>query len=396
MVKKYPTAVEQQDNFGWTPVHCAAHFGLQDVINLFLTYRKSSAYKKDKEGMSAFHLASKKRQVGIMEELITFCPDICESSTSNGQTALHVAVTRRQKKAVDCLLKEQAGSNVGVLNKKDTDGNTPLHLAAILEDYEILSMLLNDKRLEGNAVNKDGLTAMNIILSCKELQEPQKSDIVAKLRSVGGFPSLKEQLPERTAKMPDIIETTEKPRPQSEDDNKEDKLPNKKRKKFWVIPESLYVLGNPKNIQRPSEVDLRLATLIATITFAAAFQVPGRYESDGPYMGLPILRHKFLFKAFTILDSLALGFSTSSIFLHFLAVVGPNKTDCVNYALIIAHVTTYCSMIAMVTTFISAASLVWGNSGGVTAAVCAFFAAYVSGFLYIVLAKWVDKVSETK
>lgn len=172
MVKKYPTAVEQQDYFGWTPVHYAAHFGLQDVIKLFLRDRKSLTYKKDEEGMSAFHLASKKGQDGIMEVLIELCPDIFESSTSNGQTALHVAVTSRQKKAVDCLLKERAV--LGVLNKQDTDGNTPLHLAAILEDYEILSTLLNDKRLEGNAVNKDGLTAMDIILSCKELQEPQK------------------------------------------------------------------------------------------------------------------------------------------------------------------------------------------------------------------------------
>lgn len=224
-----------------------------------------------------------------------------------------------------------------------------------------------------------------------------QSEIVAKLKSVGGFPSLKEQLPERTAKMPDIIETTEKPRPQSEDDNKEDKLPNEKRKKFRVILESLYVLGNPKNIQKPAEVDLLLATLIATITFAAAFQVPGGYESDGPYMGLPILRHKSDFKVFIILDSLALGFSTSSIFLHFVAVVRPNKTDNVNCALIIAHLTTYCSITLMGLTFITASSLVWGNSGGVTAAVCAFFGAnIVSGFLYTVLAKWVDKVTETK
>lgn len=62
----------------------------------------------------------------------------------------------------------------GVLNKQDKDGNTPFHLVAISKHYNILIMLLNDQRLDGNAVNKDGLTAMDIILSLKELEESQK------------------------------------------------------------------------------------------------------------------------------------------------------------------------------------------------------------------------------
>lgn len=61
-----------------------------------------------------------------------------------------------------------------ILNKQDKDGNTPFHLVAISIHYNILIMLLNNQRLDGNAVNKDGLTAMDIILSLNELEESQK------------------------------------------------------------------------------------------------------------------------------------------------------------------------------------------------------------------------------
>lgn len=54
--------------------------------------------------MSAFHLATKRLQVGIMENLSILCPDIGELMTSNGQTALYVAARSGKKHAVDYLL----------------------------------------------------------------------------------------------------------------------------------------------------------------------------------------------------------------------------------------------------------------------------------------------------
>lgn len=62
----------------------------------------------------------------------------------------------------------------GVLNKQDKDGNKPLHLAAISKDFKILNVILIDETMDRNAVMKDGLTAMDIILSCKELGESPK------------------------------------------------------------------------------------------------------------------------------------------------------------------------------------------------------------------------------
>ncbi|PON65425.1 Transmembrane protein [Parasponia andersonii] len=83
----------------------AAHFGLEEVIDLFLKSEKSPAYKIDEEGMYAFHIATQNGDIKIMEKLSTVCPDVFELLISNGQTALHVAVRSRKKDVIEFLLK---------------------------------------------------------------------------------------------------------------------------------------------------------------------------------------------------------------------------------------------------------------------------------------------------
>ncbi|MFQ6621361.1 hypothetical protein Gotur_001874 [Gossypium turneri] len=51
-------------------------------------------------------------------------------------------------------------------------------------------------------------------------------------------------------------------------------------------------------------------TLLATFTFTAAFNIPGRFKNDEPNAGMAVLISKAAFKAFVISDSVAM---TSSI-----------------------------------------------------------------------------------
>ena len=61
-----------------------------------------------------------------------------------------------------------------------------------------------------------------------------------------------------------------------------------------------------------------VAILIATITFAAAFTLPGGYSTDSGNEGLPIMSRKFAFKAFLISDALAM---CSSLAVAFICVI---------------------------------------------------------------------------
>ncbi|ONK74864.1 uncharacterized protein A4U43_C03F10910 [Asparagus officinalis] len=68
-----------------------------------------------------------------------------------------------------------------------------------------------------------------------------------------------------------------------------------------------------------------VAVLIATVTFAAAFTLPGGYENDGPDRGMAILGKKTTFKAFLISDALAMV--SSIIVTCFLIYTGSSDHD---------------------------------------------------------------------
>ena len=62
-----------------------------------------------------------------------------------------------------------------------------------------------------------------------------------------------------------------------------------------------------------------VAILLATITFAAAFTLPGGYSSDAGSQGLPIMVRKVAFQAFLISDTLAMCSSLAVSFVCILA-----------------------------------------------------------------------------
>lgn len=62
-----------------------------------------------------------------------------------------------------------------------------------------------------------------------------------------------------------------------------------------------------------------VAILIATITFAAAFTLPGGYGNDPGNEGIPIMARKFAFQAFLMSDTLAMCSSLAVAFICILA-----------------------------------------------------------------------------
>ncbi|CAL9030922.1 unnamed protein product, partial [Prunus brigantina] len=49
-----------------------------------------------------------------------------------------------------------------------------------------------------------------------------------------------------------------------------------------------------------------VATLFATVTFAAAFTMPGGYNNSGPNEGMATLLTKYMFQAFVIFNTIAM------------------------------------------------------------------------------------------
>nr|TKS04303.1 hypothetical protein D5086_0000145040 [Populus alba] len=104
-----------------------------------------------------------------------------------GENALHVAVKNNQYKALETLIQLASQIQVGdeLVNAKDEDGNTVLHLACAAKNSKIVKLLVSDRaNVEVNAVNSEGLTALDISVTSmagsKELEEIQEV-----LRSAG-------------------------------------------------------------------------------------------------------------------------------------------------------------------------------------------------------------------
>lgn len=160
-MKKFPNILIEPDIYGWLPLHYAAYLGSKELVELILNHKPYMAYKKDKKGVPALHLAAQEGRSAVLKTFAKLCPDSCELSDSNDRTALHVAVANRQAYAVRKMLELVSFRNL--VNQKDIHGNTPLHVAAIVGDYVIVMMLAANGSVDKKIMNKDGFTTNDII-----------------------------------------------------------------------------------------------------------------------------------------------------------------------------------------------------------------------------------------
>ena len=76
---------------------------------------------------------------------------------TNGDTAMHIAVRRKQMQLIEFLLKHDADVNIQTLNT----GNTPLHEAALRENVYIITMLIHYGS-DPKTLNKNGKSAKSL------------------------------------------------------------------------------------------------------------------------------------------------------------------------------------------------------------------------------------------
>uniref|UniRef100_A0A7N2L6Z6 PGG domain-containing protein n=2 Tax=Quercus lobata TaxID=97700 RepID=A0A7N2L6Z6_QUELO len=296
MLEKFPHAILETDDSGRIPLHYAAHIGNVDVVELFLQKNDSVAYKTDKEGMSALHSSAKKGNGGVMRAIIKRCPYACELLDKKSRTALHLAVESGSIIAVNILLKELAFGDL--INEKDKDGNTAFHLATINRHYTILAMLAHDRRVDKLAMNEEGMMTADIVQLDNQLLRLEKVLImrICNLKQVDGVQTSKE---ERIIKIEGA----------SDDQN---------------ISKGKEAEGASDD-QDISKFSLTSITIITTVTFAAALQVPGGYNGQ---TGTAILQKNIFFKIFLAFDSISFIASAAVMMIHFMnsmSKTSPNK-----------------------------------------------------------------------
>jgi ankyrin repeat protein len=144
------------DASGSTPLHFAASVGMMKKA-------------VDCNGMCPIHIAA---SVGAMEAVHALVGEEDDSHAAlrdndMGRTFLHVAVENKKTNVVELVCGKPSPAFRNILNMKDKDGNTALHLAVQNRDESSFSHLVGNRYVELNHVNKDGYTPLDLASKIK-------------------------------------------------------------------------------------------------------------------------------------------------------------------------------------------------------------------------------------
>ncbi|CAD6338121.1 unnamed protein product [Miscanthus lutarioriparius] len=206
------------------------------------------------------------------------CPDATNLRDGKGRTFLHVAAEKGCHRVVRYANREmpQRLSSM-ILNAQDNNGDTALHGAVRDGNLAVFNTLLRNPRVRLDMTNKDGMTPLD--LSWSMTPSAILDYVFVRAPHGGGRPEL-----------------------------------------FWE--QHITKVDEDKESQKhtdATQVMSIVAVLIATVTFASAFTLPGGYRSVGDsssnnHAGTPVLAGSYFFDAFILADTLAFACSTLATF----------------------------------------------------------------------------------
>ncbi|KAM7462927.1 hypothetical protein LguiA_031048 [Lonicera macranthoides] len=328
--------VKEEDSNGQTPLHFVAHLGYADLVSSLLLSDKSVAYIKDYESNTAIHIAANRGHVSVLKEIMSQCPDSWNMEGCNNQNILHMAVKHQQKNVIEYILKECPIIDA-LINQIDYDGNTPLHLLSI-SNYSLPQLILHPMADKGVS-NYDKMTPLDLVTNNVDMPMATKNEIVEELKNAGATVGLPYQ---RNVKKDGIF-----------GEEKEENF-EEERKKIW----------------EEAQTHVIVATLIATITFAAGFTMPGGFiQSGSSHQGMAVLTKSTAFQAFIISDTIALVLSTSAIFMYFFAS-RYSDTERIMGLVSAAFILNVFALLAMMVAFVTGIYAVLSNSLALAIATC--------------------------
>ncbi|KAL0330667.1 UNVERIFIED_CONTAM: hypothetical protein Sangu_1612200 [Sesamum angustifolium] len=148
---------------GSSALHLASAKGHVNIVKELVSADSSMCFKLDGDGRSPLHLAAIKGRTVVLEELLRAEPEAAAVLTGGGESCLHLCVKYNRLEAMKvflhCLQRDDR-----FVDWKDQDGNTVLHLAVAKKQIEIVRYVRENTRIETDARNANGLTALDLLL----------------------------------------------------------------------------------------------------------------------------------------------------------------------------------------------------------------------------------------
>ncbi|KAJ4794762.1 ankyrin repeat family protein [Rhynchospora pubera] len=283
IVETRPQLAREENKSGNTPVLLAVLWNKLDVIRELLEHDRSLGYLIHTKDLYPLLVSAAYRgNVIVAQEILNYCPD-APYCKPDGWTILHEAVSVLNEEFVEFILNTPQLHKL--INMRDKYGDTALHIAVRKCDPNIVRALLAHKAIDLTVLNNGGNTAEWPLAETTERAKTLNwNEVLMMMKKASPtaltFISSQAAKKEITAKSIEEI---------------------KSLTQTYTSNTSL------------------IAILIATITFAAAFTLPGGYSNDLGSEGLPIMAKKIAFKVFLISDTLAMCSSLAVAFICILA-----------------------------------------------------------------------------
>lgn len=305
LLEAFPQLSVTFDQSNSTALHTAAAQGHIEVVNFLLEINSNLATIPKNNGKTALHSSARNGHVAAVKALLSKEEGILNWRDKKGQTALHMAVKGQSVDVVNELIQ----SDPALATIIDGKGNTALHIATRKGRVEIVQALVKDKQMKWDAINKSGETALDTA------EKARNSEIAAILKEHGILTAknMKLELPTRSAK--ELKQTVSDIKHDVHNQLEHTFQTQKRVKNIAKRLNKMHSEGLNNAINSTTVV----AVLIATVAFAAIFNLPGQYTDNpkdvppGYSLGEGRIAPQPAFAIFFIFDSLALFISLAVV-----------------------------------------------------------------------------------
>ncbi|KAK3430626.1 hypothetical protein EUGRSUZ_E02498 [Eucalyptus grandis] len=289
IIDQLPKLLHVRDEDGATPLHSAALVGNDEAVKLLLEKCHYLALQTDKNGSYPIHIACQNGHVHTIRELVKKWPDLAEMKNKKDQNVLHVAAEGGKIKAVEYILENPVIEKL--VNSKDVDGNTALHLTSMHNHCPVLLSLAKIRNLNLKLRNNDNLTALDVAMEPESLSQNDPAVVQFWLQALF---SLRGRA---------ILAAFGVPQSKGRDVRSAKKQGSEASKS-----------SRAKWINQEINVRLVVATLVAAVTFTAGFTLPGGINvSSDPHPGMATMLHRGPFQLFVICDAYAMYCSIGAV-----------------------------------------------------------------------------------
>lgn len=179
LLSRKPELASELDSRGSSPLQLASAKGHLEIVRELLLLDPEVCMARNQDGWTPLHVAALKGRVNVVSELVRVKVESTRVLTDRGETVLHLCAGNHSSLEGLKVLVQAIGKEDELVNWKDCDGNTILHIAVGKRHIEIIKFLIAYTGVDVNALNSNGSTVLDILRhGPRDLRDMEIEDLI--------------------------------------------------------------------------------------------------------------------------------------------------------------------------------------------------------------------------